>query len=471
MPSDSLQRRLGFWPASAVIIGSIIGAGVFMKPASMAADLGDPVWLSLVWVIAGVFSLLGAFIYAALGAVMPETGGMYVYSRRLFGNLPAFLYGWAAFAVINTASVAAISFVCAQYADHFFHLPRLDEVSEQAVVWQIPFIGRLYPLENLGVKILAVALVILLTILNYRTLKGGSFLQMLSTMLKIGVLAFLVIGIFASGNGSVENFVVAESPRRGWELLNGVVAALTGAFFAYDGWINVNSMAGEIKDPRRNIPRSLIAGVVTCIAVYLFTNLAYLFVMPVEQVASSRLVAADAARQAFGHAAESLVAGMIAVCAFGAINGNLMATCRITYAMGKNRVFFPRVGKENKFGLPGNALLLHAAVICIFILTGSFDMLADMFVFVTWIAYGLGAAAVFVLRKQLMEAGFGKYRYYAIPFMAFVAFYLVMTVYNDIFAFFAGRQAVIHSAFALLIIAAGLPVYYYYKKFNRKSAS
>ncbi|MGB5030386.1 MAG: amino acid permease, partial [Chitinophagaceae bacterium] len=160
MPTtSSLAKKIGFWSATALIIGSIIGSGVFMKPASMAGQLGSPIWLTIVWVIAGLFSLFGALVYAELGAMIPETGGIYVYFRKMFGDFVAYLYGWAAFSVINTTGVAAIAFVCAQYADYFLHLPRFDAATEQAVIWHLPFIGDLHPLENFGVKSLAIAIV------------------------------------------------------------------------------------------------------------------------------------------------------------------------------------------------------------------------------------------------------------------------------------------------------------------------
>src|SRR5687768_6632924 len=152
---NSLQKKIGFWSATSIVAGSIIGSGVFMKPATMAAQLGSPIWLTLVWIIAGIFSLFGALIYAELGAMMPRTGGIYVYFREMFGEFVAFLYGWAAFAVINTAAVAAIAFVCAQYADYFLHLPRFSAAVELSYVWTIPFIGDLHPLENFGVKMLS----------------------------------------------------------------------------------------------------------------------------------------------------------------------------------------------------------------------------------------------------------------------------------------------------------------------------
>ncbi len=281
---NSLQQKIGFWSATSIVIGSIIGSGVFMKPSTMAAQLGSPIWLTLVWVIAGLFSLFGALIYAELGAMIPETGGIYAYFRRMFGEFFAFLYGWASFSVINTAAVAAISFVCAQYADYFLHLPRFDAVTEQSFSWHIPFIGDLYPLQNIGVKSLAVFIVLSLTALNYRTVKGGSVFQVVSTFLKMGVIGALIVGIFMSGEGSIQNFFHAENPKEGMSLLSGIVVAMTGAFLAYDGWINITYIAGEIKQPQKNIPRSLIIGVFTCIIIYLLVNQAYLLILPMEQV-------------------------------------------------------------------------------------------------------------------------------------------------------------------------------------------
>lgn len=472
--TTSLAKKIGFWSATSIIIGSIIGSGVFMKPASMAAQLGSPVWLTLVWVIAGIFSLFGALVYAELGAMMPETGGIYVYFRKMFGDFVAFLYGWAAFSVINTASVAAISFVCAQYADYFLHLPRFDVVTEQSVIWHIPFIGDLHPLENFGVKSLAIAITIGLTWLNYRSVKAGDQFQLISTVLKMLVIGALVFGIFIFGHGSFQNFIHADHPKEGSDLLSGIIAAMTGAFFAYDGWINISSMAGEVKNPQRNIPRSLWLGVLVCIIVYVLVNQAYLYVLPVEKVADSPLVAADAIGVALGRTSEAIVAAMIVVCTFGAVNGNVMATTRITYAMGKDRTFAPWTGREHKrYHTPGNALWLHGIWTSLFIITGSFDMLADMFVFVTWIAYGLGAVGIFMLRKKMPQAE-RPYKIWGHPivtlaFIIFSAFYLIVTVYSDVTNYMAHKQPVINSVLGMAITALGIPLYFYYKKRNRKT--
>ncbi len=439
----------------------------------MAQQLGSPVWLTLVWVIAGLFSLFGALIYAELGAMMPETGGIYVYFRKMFGDFVAYLYGWAAFSVINTAAVAAISFVCAYYTDYFLHLPQFSEAIVNNNTWHIPFIGDLYPLKDFGVKMLAVSLVIVLTFLNYLSVKAGSYFQVVSTFLKMAVIAALIFGIFFSGQGNVQNFLHADTPKHGGALLSGIIAAMTGAFFAYDGWINIASMAGEVKQPQKNIPRSLIAGVFACIAVYVLVNQAYLYVLPVEKVATSSLVATDAMVVAMGNTGGAIVAAMIVICTFGAINGNVMATTRITYAMGKDKVFAAWAGKEhNKFQTPGNALWLHGIWTSVFIITGSFDMLANMFVFITWIAYGLGAVGIFMLRKKMRDKE-RPYKIWGHPFVtllfiAFSFFYLVSTIWNDVSNYLAHKQPVINSLLGLAITAIGIPFYFYFKRKNKK---
>lgn len=470
--STSLAKKIGFWSATAIIIGTIIGSGVFMKPASMAAQLGSPIWLTLIWVIAGVFSLFGALIYAELGAMIPETGGLYVYFKKMFGDFVGYLYGWAAFSVINTTAIAAIAFVCAQYADYFLHLPRLDILTEQSVTWHIPFIGDLFPLENIGVKSLAILLVIIFSGLNYLSTKAGSTFQVVSTFIKVAALVLLVFGIFFSGAGDINNFFTAETPKQNGALLAGIMAALSGAFFAYDGWINITYVAGEVKHPQKNIPKSLFTGVLTCIAIYVLVNQAYLYVMPVESIATSSLVAADAMTIAWGNNGGAIIAALIVICTLGAINGNTMSTARVTYAMGKDKAFLPWTGKEHKkFQTPGNALVLHCVWICLFITTGSFDMLADMMVFMSWLSYGLGAAGVFILRKKMATAErpykIWKHPFVTILYIAFTAFFLGATIYNDVTNYIAGTQPVINSLLGLLITALGIPIYFYYKRKNK----
>lgn len=469
MDSSQLRKTIGLWPAVSIIIGSIIGSGVFMKPATMASQTGSPLWMTAVWVIAGLFSLIGALIYAEVGAMLPETGGQYVYFKHMYGKFVAFLYGWAAFAVINTAAVAAISFVCSQYADYFLHLPRLDAAAEHAVSVPLPLLGKLYPLENIGVKLLAVSLVLILTLINYISVRAGSALQVVSTVVKMGVIAALVFGIFLSGKGSVSNFVEAAHPKQGMGLLSGLVGALTGAFMAYDGWINITFVGGEINRPQKNIPRSLFIGVFACIIVYLLVNQAYLYILPVEKVASSGLVASDAISVALGATSGAIVAAMVVICTLGAVNGNIMSCARVTYAMSIDKLFVNWTGKEHpRFRTPGNALWLHGIWSSLLVISGSFDMLADMFTFISWIAYLMGAVGIFILRKKMPHAA-RPYKAWGYPllaalFIAFAAFYVVSTILNDVNNYNAGEVPVINSLLGLAITALGVPVYWYFRK-------
>lgn len=470
-------RTIGFWSAVAISAGSVIGSGVFMKPATMAAQVASPGWLVAVWVIAGIFSLFGALIYAELGAMLPQSGGLYVYLRHMFGDFVAFLYGWAAFAVINTASVSAIAFVCAQYADYFLHLPRLPAPIEQSWVVHIPLLGNLFPLHNLGVKALAIVLILLLTYINYLSVRASSAVQVISTFIKIVVIALLVFGIFLSGNGSVQHFFEpSANPKTGWSLLGGIVAALTGAFMAFDGWANVTCVGEEMKNPQRNIPRSMFTALLICIAVYLLVNQAYLYILPVDAMARSSLVASDAIAIALGETSGAIVAALIVICAFGATNGNVLAISRITFAMGRDRLFFPWTGKEHpRFGTPGNALWLHGIWAAILVFSGSFDMLADMFTFIAWVAYLFGAIGIFVLRKKMPDHP-RPYRVWGYPlvpaiFIAFAGFYVISTIWNDVVNYIAGRTPLINSLLGLAITVLGWPLYFYCRKRNATKTS
>lgn len=472
-PGNSSRRTIGYSAAVAIVVGSVIGSGVFMKPAAMAASLPSPLWLISTWIIAGFVSLFGGLLFAELGSMFPETGGIYVYLRKMYGDFPAFLYGWASLTVINTASVAAISFVCAQYADFFLHLPRLAAGLEKSVAWHIPLLGDLFPLQNIGVKALSIVLVLVLTVINYLSVRAGSSLQVVTTALKIGVIGALIVGIFFSSHGNLQNFVTNAQNKEGWGFFGGFVSALTGAFMAYDGWINLTFMGGELRDPQKNFPRSIFSGLFICIVVYILVNQAYLYVLPIDRMAASSLVASDAIGVAWGKTSEAIVAALIVICTFGAINGSLMSEARVTFAMSRDRLFLDWTGKEHpRFYTPGNALWLHAIWASLFILTGSFDMLADMFTFVSWVFYLMGAVGIFVLRKT-MPGHSRPYKAWGYPYMPalfilFALFYVASTAWNDVSNYIDGKVPVINSLLGLAITALGIPVYLYCKRQNAK---
>src|SRR5687767_8122140 len=306
-----LNTSFGLWAAISIVIGSIIGSGIFMKPATMAAQLGSPELLIAVWIGAGIITLFGALGNAELAAMMPETGGQYVFFQKMYGDFFAFLYGWSGFAVINTAGVASIAYICGTYTGYFVDLPRLTPEAEKVIDIYIPFMGHIFPFENLGVKSVTILVVIFLTLLSYRSTKaGGNFLIWL-TFLKMGAIMLLVFILLFSSEGSVQHFFQDSSTidLKGWALMGGIVAAFSGAFWGYDGWNNITFVGGEIKNPQKNIPKSLLLGILACIFIYVLVNFAYLYLLPIDTMASSRMVATDAAKIVIG----SIGAGLIAL--------------------------------------------------------------------------------------------------------------------------------------------------------------
>ncbi len=464
--SLQFERKLGLWSAIALVVGSIIGSSIFMKPATMAAQLGDPFLLLLVWLVAGGISLIGASINAEIGSMIPETGGQYIYFKKMYGDKFAFMYGWASFSVINTASVAAIAYVFALYFNYVMPLPKFSSEVEHQFLLTIPYVGKFYLLENFGVKLLSIFAVVLLTFYNHLGVALGGKIQLWMTWIKVVMLVAMCIVIFLFGKGSTENFIYYHVPliiENNWQKLLAFTAALSGAFAAYDGWNNLGFVAGEIKNPSKVIPKALIFGIGICVSLYLITNMAYLYMMPIENMQSSVLVAKDALLPITGIVGGSLISIMVAVSTLGATNGNIMACSRVTFSMAEENQFFASIGKVHpKYKSPSNALWLHCVWTCLFILSGSFDMLTDMYIFATWIFYGFAAYGIFILRKKMpdLERPYKAFGYPFLPilFVLFTFAYTVLTIYNDVVNYQSGKTEVINSIFAIIILSSGFLV-------------
>ena len=447
-----------------------------MRPATMAGQLGSPVLMLSVWVIGGIVSLMGAMIYAELGAMYPATGGPYLYLQEMYGDLPAFLYGWSSLVVINTAALASFAFVCADYAGWFVHLPRFDPGTEHWIKWHIPYLADIYPLENFGTKALGILIMLLLTVVNYFTIRGGTAIQVVATVLKALALILVVGGILFSGKGHVANFVT-NAPgfqAQPWLIFTAVMAANSGAFSSYDGWYNINLGAGEVINPQRNISRSLFLGLGTCMMIYALANLAYLYVLPVGTMAHSSVVAADAVNAALGDYGAKLTAALIILSCFGAAQNNLLANSRVTFLMGQTGDFFAWTGRiQPKYGTPGNAVIIMGIWSILFILSGSFDILADMFVFMSWVFYGLTAIGLFIMRRKRPDLprpySVGGYPLLPVLFLLFTLFYLFTTIYNDINAYHSGKSPIINSVFGILLTVAGIPFYWYFQRRKRNT--
>jgi APA family basic amino acid/polyamine antiporter len=443
-----------------------------MKPASMMSQLGSPAWLLLVWVLAGLITLCGALSNAELATLYPETGGQYVFFDKIFGKRFAFLYGWAALAVFNTGGNASVAYVCSNYAAYFIQLPNFAAATEQAARIHIPLIGDIYPLENFGIKSLTIVIIILFTWINYYSLQWGASLQRWLTWIKLVAIAILLLGVMKSSVGNLSHFSqTLPSKPAGWAMVAAWMAALSGAFWGYEGWNNITFVSGEIKEPQRNIPLSLFFGLLICTLVYVSLSAAFVYILSPSAMAGSSWVASDAARLMGGVMGAAIITGMVVVSTLGATNGNILSTARVTYALGASNRLFSWAGEIHpRFNTPGNALWLNAIWTIILIISGSFDMLTDMLVFVSWFFYGMSALGVILLRIRMPDAPrpykVPGYPYIPLIFILFTVCFLLATLVIDIQQYLSGKTHLVNSLLGVVITLLGLPLYYWSKSRN-----
>jgi len=469
----SFSRTLSLKTTTAIVISSIIGSGIFMRPAEMAALLGSPWQVMAVWVVAGIFTMLTAMILAEMASVIPEDGGTFAIMYHTYGKFWGYLYGWACFAVINCAGTAAIAFIASQYFEYFITLPRFSEATELSFVWHIPLVGDLYPLQNAGVKMLTIFLLAVFTLISYRSTKSSGRMQEIFSIVKAAGIIFIVVGLFASGKGSFSNFAIESTTINpsGLALVAALVAACNGALQALDGCNNMLNLTGEIKDPGRNIPRALFYGLSVCIIVYLLINAALFYILPVDTMAGSELVASDAAEIALGSIGAGLIALLICIAVAGTTSSNVFSPPRITYAMARQGIFFPMAGKIHpRFKTPANALLLHFVVMALMVISGSFFILADMYIFIVWAFNLMLMVALFIMRKRFSakERPYSVWGYPWIPILVllFNSFYLVVTLVDDINNYLEGKTALMNSVFGIFVTVIGIPLYWLFRRKN-----
>jgi APA family basic amino acid/polyamine antiporter len=372
-----LVRDLNLAHALAINAGTIIGTGIFLVPKTIAASVETAGAILAVWVVASILAMLGALTYAELGAAMPQAGGDYVYIREAFGRRAGFLFGWTQLLVARSGSIAALA---AGFAI---------------------FLGNFLPLDEWGGKIAALAAVVLLTGINVTGVRSGGNVQVVFTVLKIGALVVLIVLAFTSDAGTTANF----SPFFGSGLELGFIGlfglALVDALWAYDGWNDVNLAAGEVRDPRRTIPRAMLGSISVVMVVYILANLAYLYVLPASsQAASQTGVAADVARAIFGETGARFINVAILLSMFGALNGSILTGARIFYAMAEDGLFFRKFASVHpRYFTPAVALVGQALWAGLLILSGRFRQLTTYVVFASWVFYSLSALALIRLRR------------------------------------------------------------------------
>ncbi|MGH7673150.1 MAG: APC family permease [Gemmatimonadales bacterium] len=430
-----LKRELGLLDTTMLNVGTMIASAIFIVPATVAAQVPGSVLMILVWVVGGVVSLLGALSVAELGAAYPEAGGQYAYLREAYGPVWGFLYGWAGFAVINPASIAAIAVGFASY------------------------IGFFAPLSPGGVKAIAVLSIAALTALNCLGLRPGATTQNVLTLLKMGALAALVAAAFVLPGGSVANLQPAWPAGTPGQWIGPFGVAMVAVLWAYDGWIETTYVGSEIRDPGRNLPRSIILSTLIVIAFYVLASAAYSYVLPPARMAGSALVASDAAQVTLGAVGAAFVAAAILVSTLGANNGIILTAARIPYAMARGGLFFRWAGTVHpRFATPMPSLLAQGAISAVLALTGKYDQLATYVIFASFVFYALSCGAVIRLRRTAPAVA-RPYRTWGYPvtplvFIAFAAWLVGNTVAE------LPRESAVGAGLILL----GLPGYWYWRR-------
>ncbi len=482
--SGELVKALGLTSATTLVIGSMIGSGVYIVAAEIAREVDSPALLIMAWVVTGFLTIVGALSYGELAAMMPKAGGQYVYLREALGPLWGFLYGWTLFLVIQTGTIAAVGVAFGKFMGHFF--PSISAIHWLGYHAHVPAwkIGPMV-LGNMDVglntqNLMGIIIVVFLTVLNIFGLKTGAMVQNIFTIAKVlGLLALILAGIFVGWNpeavaANFTNFwrnaglsaqhavqVGVGGPIAMVGTLTILAVAQVGSLFSADAWNNVTFTAGEVKNPKRNLPLSLAMGTGIVIALYIAANFIYLGVLPLDQIktAAEDRVATAAMLRMFGAMGASLMAVAILISTFGCNNGLILAGARVYYAMAKDGLFFKSVGKVHpKYKTPALSLIVQGIWTCILCLSGTYNDLLNYVIFAVLVFYILTIAALFVLRRTQPQA---ERPYRAIGYPVLPAIYIVMALFIDVVLL---RYKPQYTWPGLIIVLLGIPVYFIWSR-------
>ena len=431
---ERLPRRLGLGSAVAVLIGSTIGSGIFRVPAGVAATLGVPGPVILAWVLGGVVALAGALALAELAAALPRSGGVFAFVLEAFGPVPAFLFGWSELTVIRASALGAIATIFAEYLGYFL---RFDPRT---------------------IRYVAAVAIVVMGCLNYLGVRAASAVMNLVTVAKFGAVALLGLLAFTAGSGSPVHFTPLWTQGIPVSL---IATALVPIMWTYDGWADLAFIGGEVRDPGRVLPRALILGTAAIVAVYLLLNAAYVYLVPLPEMATSRLVAATAAERIplLGGAGGAIVSALVMVSCFGALNGSMMTGPRIFFAMADRGLFFPAIARVSpRFHSPSVAIGLATALGVVYVLLNDFQQLADKFILGIWPFYALAVLGVYVLRRTRPEL---PRPYRTVGYPVTPAVFLVASLGMVVNALITDP---VNTGVTFAIILAGLPVYVLWKK-------
>jgi amino acid transporter len=430
----TLARRIGLWSAIGLVIGITIGGGIFRTPAGIAARVPDPMWMLGVWVLGGVIVLCGALAFAELSASMPETGGMYVYLREGWGRPFGFLYGWAQLVLIRAAALGGISSV---FGEYFLRVVGIDPA-----------------LHPDWADYLAAGAIVFAGVINIAGVQLGALFAGLSTIAKFGALTILVIASLLLGGGVGANW--GNLASTGAPVDAGLFGlALISVMWAYDGFADLTFASGEVRDPQRNLPRAIVFGTIAIIAIYLASNVAYLYVSPIDRLKSSRLIAADTMSALFGQGGAAFVSVIVMISTFGSLMGSMVASPRIFFAMADDKLLFnPIAAVHPTWRTPWAAITLATVLGVGMVMTQTFEQLTDTFVLAMWPFYAFSVAAIYRLRRSHPHLQ-RPYKVVGYPFVP--AVFIAAAVYLVVNALITDPK---WTSITFAVVLAGLPVYY-----------
>ena len=446
--SPKLDRQLGLFDSSMMVIGIVIGSGIFMTTGLMAYALPSASLILIAWVLGGLQMLAGALTYAELGAAMPKAGGQYVYLREAYGSLPAFLFGWVAFIAYLSGTNAAIAVAVSEHLGSFYPL-----VSTQTSLLSV----GIFSIS--GGQVFALFLIMGLSLINYCGVVFGKWIQNIFTVLKIGtILLFAIAGLFISSGHHLDLSLNPTHMGFG-AILTGMGIALVAVNWTVGGWDYVTLAAGEIKNPKRNIPLALLFGTLVILVLYFLINIAYLKAQPIAALAGEVKVGEATARILYGQGIAGLFTGVIIISMFGSLNGNILVGPRVTYAMAKDNLFFSSAADVHpRFHTPGNAIIIQGIWACILTLSGTFEELITLVVFVNFMLWIAAASTVFVLRKKQPDLE-RPYKVWGYPYVP--AFFIIFSSAIMINTFMVSP---VQSLMGIGLTLLGIPAYLYWKK-------
>jgi APA family basic amino acid/polyamine antiporter len=431
--APELKRQIGLRTATALVVGEVIAVGIFLTPASMAKALASPFWILIVWVVMGAMAACGALCYGELAARFPEAGGGYVYLREAYGRPIAFLYGWMALLVMDPGLTAALAVGLASYAGYSLNL------------------------SQTGIKVVAIGTIVLLAGVNIYGVRLGAWLMRWLTILKLGLLLFLLLWGFGFQLGNWSNFTPFVA-RRGSSipLVGALAGAMVAAFFSFGGWWDVTKLAGEVREPARTLPRALIYGVVIVTIVYILTSAVFLYLVPLNGVSSGETFAAQAGEVLFGRAGGQVFSLIVIVAVLGSLSALIMSAPRVYFAMARDGLFLPSAAVlHSRFGTPARAIGVQTLLASILVLLSSFNQIISYFIFVVVVFIALTVAALFILRrKQTSTAPYLTPGYPVTP--------VVFLVLVALLLFLLGSNNPTQSFLGVGVVALGIPVYYFF---------